>query len=123
MRFRVWTSLIDSSFSRQYAEQGLHLIKMFTEAICADKPPSVRWSDRLSSFLSQAEPILGRLALVVSSKASETADVPSSFLEDLLALRKQVEQLNEEVCFCLVLSRIWSYELTHQNRKMHCPQR
>lgn len=110
----IWTSLINSALSRHYAEQGVHLIKTFIEAICADKPSSVQWSDRLSSFLSQAEPILGRLALVVSNKASETADVPSSFLEDLLALRKQVEQLNEEVCFCLVLSRIWSYELTHE---------
>lgn len=73
---------------------------MFVEHICADKPQNTSWIDRLTAFLGQAEPLLGRLALVASNRPSETADVPSSFLEDLLRLRKQVEELSDEVSAC-----------------------
>lgn len=75
----------------------MNLIKMFVEQICADKEQNTSWTERLTAFLAQAEPLLGRLALVASTRASETADVPSSFLENLLALRKQVDQLSDEV--------------------------
>jgi len=84
-------------------QQGFDLVRLFAEQICVDEPLT-SWLDRITSFLSQAEPIVGRLALVSSSRARETADVPSSFLDDLLALRKQVEQLNDEVrCLCDVV--------------------
>lgn len=64
--------------------------------MCADKPVQ-SWLHSISSFLSEAEPIIGRLALVASTRARETADVPSSFLEELLELRQRIEDLTEEV--------------------------
>jgi hypothetical protein len=81
---------------RSSIQQGLALIRLFTEQICADKPVA-NWFDSIANFLSEAQPILGKLALVTSSRTRETADVPSSFLEDLLGLRKQVEELSDEV--------------------------
>lgn len=82
---------------RTSIQQALALIRLFVQQLCVDRPAQ-NWLDSISDFLAEAEPMLGRLALVTSTRARETADVPSSFLEDLLALRKRVEELSDEVC-------------------------
>lgn len=88
--------MLTSFPNRSSIQQGLTLIRLFAKQICVEKP-AASWFDNIASFLSEAEPILGKLALVTSSRTRETADVPSSFLEDLLSLRKQVEELSDEV--------------------------
>lgn len=51
----------------------------------------------MSQYLSSVEHIVGQQALLHSSNVSETASVPTSFLEELAALRGKVEELSEEV--------------------------
>ena len=54
------------------------------------------WSDCMSQFLASVEHVVGKQALVKSSRTTDTASVPTSFLEELETLRSRVEELTEE---------------------------
>lgn len=60
------------------------------------------WRTFMRQYLSSVQHIVGQQAVVRASKGADTASVPTSFLEELEALRKKVEELSDEVsdqCF------------------------
>ena len=54
------------------------------------------WGTNMSAFLLAIEDIVGKQALVTSSRNADTANVPTSFLDELETLRKKVEELSDE---------------------------
>lgn len=54
------------------------------------------WLDFMSEFFASIEHIVGKQAIVKSSRTTDTASVPTSFLEELESLRTTVEKLSEE---------------------------
>lgn len=55
------------------------------------------WRVFMRRYLASIRPIVGEHAIVRSAKVSDTASVPTSFLQELEALREQVEELSDEV--------------------------
>lgn len=51
----------------------------------------------MRQYLTSVQHIVGQQAIIRSSKVSDTASVPSSFIEELEALRGKVEELSDEV--------------------------
>ena len=50
----------------------------------------------MRQYLSSIVHIVGQQSLIRSSRVSDTASVPTSFLEELEGLRAQVDELSEE---------------------------
>ena len=57
----------------------------------------------MRQYLSSVQHIVGQQAVVRASRISDTASVPTSFIEELEALRAKVEELSDEVSRCLSL--------------------
>ena len=55
------------------------------------------WRVFMRQYLSSVQHIVGQQSLIRTSKVADTASVPTSFLEELEALRAKVEELNDEV--------------------------
>ena len=56
------------------------------------------WQHFMRTYLASIASVVGAQALLPSSSMSSTANVPTSFIEELEALRLKVDQLDEEVC-------------------------
>lgn len=54
------------------------------------------WDSFMSQYLLSIEHIVGKQALVKSSRTTDTSSVPSSFFEELEGLRRKVEELSDE---------------------------
>lgn len=51
----------------------------------------------MRQYLSSVQHIVGKQAVIRASRVSDTASVPTSFIEELEALRSKVEELSDEV--------------------------
>jgi len=51
----------------------------------------------MCQYLSSVQHIVGQQAVVRARPGADTASVPTSFLEELEALRQKVEELSDEV--------------------------
>lgn len=51
----------------------------------------------MRQYLSSVQHIVGQQAVVRARPGADTASVPTSFLEELEALRQKVEELSDEV--------------------------
>lgn len=54
------------------------------------------WSDCMSGFFASIDDVVGKHLMVKSNRSTDTASVPTSFLDELDSLRETVEYLNEE---------------------------
>ena len=54
------------------------------------------WRIFMRQYLGSVQHIVGQQAVVRSSKASDTSNVPTSFIEELETLRQKVEELSDE---------------------------
>lgn len=58
----------------------------------------------MRQYLASIQHIVGPQALIGSSSMADTASVPSSFLDELAALRSQVDTLSDEVTTFMYIS-------------------
>lgn len=57
------------------------------------------WRKFMQRYLTDVQHIAGQAAVVRATRNADTASVPTSFLEEIQALRSKVEELSDEVGF------------------------
>ena len=82
--------------SRHIQDKLFAIIETFIGSMIDIRNLEEGWADCMSRFFASIENLVGKHLMVNSTRSTDTASVPTSFLEELDTLRTQVEELNEQ---------------------------
>lgn len=83
--------------SRSLRNDILRIIDRFIHLVVDLDDVSEDWRKCMAAFFASIEQMVGRQAMVAASRTTDSATVPTSFLDELESLRARVEELAEEV--------------------------
>ena len=82
--------------NRHIQDALFSIIETFLKHIVDIRNLEEGWADAMSAFFACIEHHVGKHMMVRSTRTTDTASVPTSFLDELDTLRKTVEDLNED---------------------------